>query len=283
MLTNSAELMEVFPNFCTSLLPEVSAHRSALASLLCGQKVTDPDLYERLRQTALLHLFVVSGAHLIELERLLEWLRIPRLARITGAIGFTALSGAQPPLVRALIGLLLPERIFGPRTAWPSHGRSETEVLKVGLLTLAMVPFWIHSMSLALSWACAFSISLPLGQGWRGALRRTLAVWLVLSPLLAPWGLSTPMSWVLNLIIAPVFSAVSLPLALIALAGGRFVEPFDRFMDLFLWLLHQLSDPSLSAKTGEAPPVGWRWLWIGGLHVFTHFIRVTMRRRACAR
>lgn len=250
-----------------------------MASLICGRKVTDPELSARLQQTALLHLFVVSGAHLLELERGLERVRVPRFARWSAACVFTLFSGAQPPIARALVGLSLPRG----RSRWAPNGRADTDVLRAGCLTLALVPSWIQSLSLALSWACALAISLPLGGGWRGALRKSVAVWLFLLPLLAPWGAASPSSWLLNLTVAPAFAALSLPLALIALAGGPFVVPFDRFMDLFLRIVESLSDPTRAGAANPPPPAWSWWLWIGLAHLAVHAILVTRRREAHAK
>lgn len=274
-LTSAESLL---PNVqsCLTLLPKNSAHFPALASLICGRHVEDPAWMEILKQTALLHLFVVSGAHLIALEQWLSFLRIPRLGRAAAALGFTLLSGAQPPLFRALVGLWMPRG----RSRWGPSSRPDIDVLKAGILTLTLIPSWIHSISLALSWACALALSVPLGSGWKGAFRRAVAVWILLFPLLMAWTVQPPLTWLFNVLIAPVFALLSLPLAIVALPGGIFAVPFELFMDGFIWLLERLA-PSVatSAVEMELLPVTWRWLWIGGCHVCLHAALLIHRRR----
>lgn len=264
------------PSFCRELLPEKAAHAAALASLLCGEKVTDPALLDSLRQTSLLHLFVVSGSHLIALEFLLGLLRVPRLARRIFALVFVFLTGFQAPLVRAFVGLCLPRE--GSR--WGPRGRTDLDVMKAGLLTLALCPGWIDSLSLALSWLAALALSLPLGDGWRGAFRKSIVIWFFLIPALAGAGVPSPLSWLLNLFVAPVFSLLSMPLALLALPGGIFTKPFDLFMDGFFALIAALSTPGRSSAGMSFPPPALLWLWIAALHLAIHPVLLALRRPA---
>lgn len=266
LLMTSAKWGTLGPDFCLQLLPEKAAHAKAMGSLLCGEKVTDPALLDSLRQTSLLHLFVVSGSHLIALELSLQFLKIPRPVRRGIAAGFVVLTGFQAPLVRAFVGLCLP----GEGSRWGPRGRPDLDVMKAGLLTLALLPAWITSLSLALSWLAALALSLPWGEGWRGAFRRSIAIWVFLAPALAGAGVPSPLSWLVNLFVAPVFSLLSLPLAVVALPGGRFTLPFDLFMDGFFALLAGLAGLSPPPGQMRFPEPVALWLWIGFLHVTIH-------------
>lgn len=244
-----------------------------MASLLCGEKVTDPALLDSLRQTSLLHLFVVSGSHLIALEFLLTMLRIPSRLRRLLSLVFVALTGFQAPLVRAFVGLCLPRE--GSR--WGPRSRPDLDVLKAGALTLALFPSWIDSLSLSLSWLAALALSLPWGEGWQGAFRRAIAVWFFLLPAFVGWGLPSPVSWLTNLLLAPVFSFISLPLALIALGDGIFTRPFDLFMDGFVALIGALAGPP-QPTVGSFPSPSLLWAWIAILHLAIHAALLSQRQ-----
>jgi putative ABC transport system ATP-binding protein len=53
--------------------------KQRVASLICGEKLTDKSLKENLVKTSLIHIFVISGSHLILLDELLSILKIPVL------------------------------------------------------------------------------------------------------------------------------------------------------------------------------------------------------------
>ncbi|MBX3041562.1 MAG: ComEC/Rec2 family competence protein, partial [Bdellovibrionaceae bacterium] len=181
LFTITAELSPHIHNLCLSSLPTTSFH--PLHSLLCGASVKDGELKQLLRASGLLHLFVVSGAHLIWLEHLLARLNAPFALRLSGWTLFSLACGWQPPVVRAWVGLLLIK--LEPR--WTPALRSDQHVLLSGLTTLILFPSWGDSLSLALSWVAAFSLSLPFPRGWRGELLKCFAVWIFLMPFLISW------------------------------------------------------------------------------------------------
>lgn len=133
---------------------------------------------------------------------------------------------------------------------------------------MCLMPEWVNSYSLRLSWAAALALSLPRPRGWRGGLHAALAVWMLLSPLLpaAPH----PLTWLVNLLLAPIFSAAALPLAFVATLNGPFTWPFDHFMAGFLAVLSAL-EPAFPPPPVFTPgDTHWQWAWIAVVHGATH-------------
>lgn len=259
---------------CLKVLPNEVIHREVLACFLCGQKITDPLFAENLQRTALIHLLIFSGARLAIFEELLKILRIPEILRALLSGVCVLLTGARPSATRGYVRLRLPRF----RSAWGPPGRSDLEVFKAGLFTLAIVPSWILSMGITISWAASLGLSLPLGKGWKGALRRLIALWVCVSPLLLQWGFPVPVTWLLHLLITPFFAAVTLPLALLSLFDGKATIPFDHWIEFSTRVLSFLAHEIPETPSTAALPIPWQWLWISSLHIVIHGFLIYWRR-----
>ncbi|HRO67218.1 MAG TPA: ComEC/Rec2 family competence protein [Pseudobdellovibrionaceae bacterium] len=269
----TAQVSPDIHHLCLSILPTTSFH--PLQSLLCGAPVQQPELKQLLRSTGLLHLFVVSGAHLIWLEHWLCRLHAPFFLRVLGWTFFSLACGWQPPVVRGWIGLLLMK--MEPR--WTPSLRADQHVLLTGLITLIFFPLWGNSLSLALSWVAAFSLSLSFPKGWKGELMKCAAVWFFLLPLLAPWSPASPSTIFVNFLLAPVFSLFLLPLGIVCVLLPPVLPLFDFLFSCFVRILALLPISSPEA-TGRAPTSWGLWGWVILFHTLTHFVSTSKRRRA---
>lgn len=273
LLRFSSKITPPFQKFCLGLLPDSSAEKASLASLLCGIKVTDPGFENLLRRSSLLHLFVVSGTHLVLLAATLRVLRVPAPVQAALLSIYAFMSGFEPPVVRAGLGLLL-EKIWQPR----SPGlRGDQRVLLAGLASLALFPSWALSRSLPLSWVAALALSWPrpAGQNPGTAVSRAFAaavrIWILMTPLLWGWGESHPLGILPNLFIAPLVSFLLVPLGVVACGLPMTAIFFDAAMGGFRWLLERISEiPLPENQVSPLEPLGV-WLWIGGLHLFVHW------------
>jgi competence protein ComEC len=261
---------------CLELLPTSSAERAALSSVLCGEQVKEASLKDDLRRSSLLHLFVVSGAHLVWLEHLLCFLGAPVWSRALMWVLFSLACGWQPPIVRALLGLMF-EKIRLPISP---RGRSDQSVLMTGLFTLSLFPSWSDSLSLALSWIAALALSLPLGRGWRGEVRRGFALWILMCPLLATWSSVQPLGVIANLFVAPLFSLTLVPLAVVCVVLPFTAPVFDCGFGLFRGFLQVFPEAiPLQEPLGTPSPIFF-WAWIAILHIAIHVMLVRRRRAA---
>ena len=238
------------------------------AGLVCGVDELSGSLKTDLSRTGLVHLFVVSGTHLLVFQKLLVRLRAPKPVLLAGLSAYTLVSGGQPPALRSLLSVLWPE----PERS----SRADLDVLKVGLLTLCFVPSWIHSYSLRLSWMAALALTISFGRGWRKSFLTAIAVWALLAPLLMNF--AHPLTWILNLLVAPVFGGLGLPLALLGFLGDVFIRPFDLFMRAFKDFIESIS-ACFPTPTADFAADDWnQWLWIIGVHVSLHLFTVGRRR-----
>lgn len=161
------------------------------AALVCGEALSRRDERDLLVRAGLYHLIVVSGTHLVLLDRLLQ-IALPRRLRFLNPLflGFFCLmSSWQAPVVRAWL-----------QSCVRRKSESETAAaLNAWLLCLALHPQWIHSLSLHLSAAAGLAL-IPRRRTRTGASLQVLAF---LFPLLAGWAPLHPSVSIIAVFLAP--------------------------------------------------------------------------------
>ncbi|WP_413557615.1 ComEC/Rec2 family competence protein [Bdellovibrio sp. HCB209] len=277
LLNNASGLSQSFQQKCLTLLPVESENHSALTSIVCGEKLTDQKLKQNLVKTSLIHIFVISGSHLILLDELLALLRVPFYLRFLLTGIYTLAVGWQPPAVRALIALGL--RGTFKKLRW--HFSSDTLTLIAGGSTLALFPEWWSSSSLLMSWCAALALSWSSLLDIKNKIHRVLfnqcAVFIFMcAPL---WGLSAlhPLALLYNLLLAPLVSYLLLPLGLLAMIVPYFVVAFDFVMSAFAVLLNWVAEP-ISTGTAKQISLSTLWFWIFAWQVFFHFLRLRLKQ-----
>ncbi|KHD87695.1 MAG: competence protein [Bdellovibrio sp. ArHS] len=273
LLINTSIFSQKIQTKCSQHLPKESHHVEALNSLVCGEKITDKNLRENLQKTSLIHIFVVSGSHLLLLDELLGILRIPFYVRFFFMSFYSILIGWQAPAVRALLGLGLRRvfkhsRLFFPR---------DLSVLLTGAAALILFPAWWSSWSFLMSWCAALALTTPdvlrIKSSWtRGFLTQFSIFFLMCAPL---WGIGSlhPLSIVYNLFLAPAISYILLPLSFLTVLCPDLVPAFDFVMELFAKSLPVLSEPiSLTVRPPPTIPLLWGWLLFW--HLCFHFLRL---------
>ena len=265
-------------SLCVSWVERGRSWDFVYRSLVCGHALPRGSFYESLKLMGLVHLMVISGMHLLFLERLLSrgLFLLPsksvfKKAWIFLCLGFYAMvCSLKPPVVRALVSLLV--RDFNERFKlhWPGPQR----VLVTGALCLALFPHWSLSYSLILSWGASLSLSLT-----RGIFREGVC-FLCLYPLLLPLAPQNLTNLFFQWALAPLLSYVLFPLSLLA----SVVSPLRGGVD-GLWALVgegfsflTLSLPPLGE--GKSFPLFLAWLYLFCFHVGVHFWRCHSRRKA---
>lgn len=277
LLKNTSIFAEKLHQKCIEVVPTESAKRSSLASLICGKKITDENLKTNLQKTSLLHIFVISGSHLILFDELLSALRVPFYLRIL-FLGFYSLAtGWDPPAVRALIALALRFLFKQRRLFFPS----DLMLLIAGMVTLTLFPAWWTSLSFVMSWCASLALC------WGSILNLKSPLWKIFCiqcgiyffMILPLWGLSMlhPLSLIFNIFLAPLVSHALLPLAGLSLIIPPLIKVFDFCMGHFEILLALLSEPVLAQPPAmEKIKIEFLWLWILSWHLFFHFLRLQL-------
>ncbi|MCB9072412.1 MAG: ComEC/Rec2 family competence protein [Bdellovibrionaceae bacterium] len=194
-------------------LPEI------FQGLICGSNKIGEENQNLFLQTGLYHLIVVSGSHLVAIERLCEWFLIRKAwSRFLVLISFAAICQFQPPIVRALAGRILNKISRHYRLSL----RPDHLVLSAGLFALLLFPQWIASPSLQLSWIATLVMSLPLSNSKK--------IWLCvlyITPIFGGFNISSGIN---NMLFAVFFDIILFPASLIAL----FVPYSEKLVSL-LW------------------------------------------------
>ncbi|MNJ94615.1 Competence protein [compost metagenome] len=277
LLKNTTDLAEFFHQKCTHAIPQTLQNDGALSSLLCGEKITDLNLQKNLTQTSLVHLFVISGSHLILLDELFSKIAMPFFLRFTLLLFYSLTASWEAPVVRALMGLGV--RKF--HNARGLHFTSDLSVLATGLLTLFLFPSWGDSLSLQLSWAASLALCGPSVFKIRTVYYRILLiqllVFLFLLPLLWGFGSLHPLGLLFNIFLAPVIAFVLLPLGLVVVILPNLGPLFDGVLNFFSMVLFLYSDP-IVLPSGTALARTSLWVWIGFLHLTFYFGRLYLRQ-----
>jgi competence protein ComEC len=278
LLKNTSALSQTYQQKCLSSLPENPQTRDSIGSLLCGEKITENSLKDHLMKTSLIHIFVVSGSHLLLFDQVLSIFRIPLFLRFL-CLGFYSLAvGWQAPAVRALLALISRAGLH----RWRFYFPGDLGVLLCGLLALILFPAWWQSMSFQMSWCAALALSIPgiLGlssRSWKGALLAQGLIYVVMLPLLWGWGSLHPLGILCNLILAPVVALVLLPLSFLAIFHEYLRSAFAFVLNIFESLLKAVAEP-IAIPHLPALPTATLWLWILFLHLFLHFFRIYFRQ-----
>jgi|GEM_PF-1292254 ComEC/Rec2-related protein len=277
LLNNTTALSSKFQKKCNDILPTQQDISTPLASLICGEKITDQDLAQNLSESSLIHLFVISGSHLLLLDELLSILSFPLFVRSWILLSYTLVAGWQPPVVRALFGWGL--RKFP--TFQSLHLPTDLVVLFTGLFTLALFPDWIESKSLLMSWCASLALTVPGTFKVRGSLNKILLMQICIFIFMIPclWGFGSlhPLGLLFNLLLGPAVGFLLIPLGALAIVAPSTGFLFSGVLTAFNELMRGLTDPIVLPK-GEALSVEMLWLWVIALHCSLHALRLLFRQ-----
>ncbi len=211
------ELLHYGPQTCLQFSPE-SVHATLYKALVCGVSLPASESQRLLLDTGLIHLIVVSGAHLAFLDQLME--RWPNAIRLFILSTYTWLTGFGPPVVRALARRVLANGAH-------RQGLSAIQLdFAAVVLSLLLWPEWIFSRSFLMSWMCGLALNVPIGAA---PLRCYLFLFFF-----AP---ASPVSMLWNAIITPFVGNWLFPLCVLSYLVPPFTKVTDWLWDIFLLIL----------------------------------------------
>ncbi len=263
---------------CLQHLPSQANSLPELKALVCAENfstLADSHLYI---SGGLIHLFVVSGAHLILIEKLLARMNFPPVLTLPVLVVYGFACSLNPPVARSLFSFALGFYLSGQNIHWPGHFK----ILVSGLFALLFNWHWITSLSLQMSWIAAFLVM--AGSSFfktRSALfKQSLFFW-GLFPSVVFFQVPGPSVILVNLLLAPVLEFVLFPLGLVVLFFNPVWPLFDRLISVFQLILQKLElNLNFQLYDRPSPLTFFNWGLILLLHLISHLLYVQKNRRS---
>ena len=268
-------IISTLHGWCLDRISTHTFNTEIYSALICGKRLTfGGELRKIFTDAGLIHLMVVSGAHLLFLEKIFKFL--PKFPFKNGFIFFSLvfyslIAGLHPPIFRALVSFFLSVVSQKFRLFWTPYWR----IMFSGIICLVLNPQWISSTSLQLSWIGALAFSTARYSRF---LSQVLAYFLIL-PVISQWTGLHPLSIWINWIMFPVISMILFPLSVLS-----FIIPVVSPVTNFFWthligILEKLQ-PVFQQTPFYIPyiPQKFRWIYIGCLFFIGQMIWVLVRR-----
>ena len=241
-------------------LQSISTDHSELtpiySALICGERLPEGALKKTFISLGIIHLMVISGAHLIFIEKawkILPHFRFKNTVLVFFLFIYAFSSGLNPPVLRALFSFILNRINKQLKLFWSPYMRVQLS----GLLCLLCQNSLVHSLSLQLSWTASLGMSNSFLPRWQSC----LLTYVLILPLISGWGNTHPFSIIINWLIAPLASCILLPVSLLILPFP-FLKPVADFMWMqFLQLLYFLR-PLTEQQGIEVLPLKSFTIWI---------------------
>lgn len=244
------------------------------AAVVCGAPLSQGPITHLFQLTGLVHLLVVSGGHLVFLERILHvfFSKVPRFQFFLGFLlfVFTLLTGFQPPCVRAFTHWCLQRYSKRTRLFW----RPWQTTLISGLGLLLLFPNWLSSYSFLLSWGCALAVSVRS----KGVIRKQITLYVTLLPFLLPLSAPHPYSIILNLFITPLFGLLIFPLGIFHFAIPQVTSVLDLAWLYLVKGLEHVSKYMPPFEPMQLPKWGL-WIYLIGIHFLIQSLYIRRQRR----
>lgn len=273
---SSLQLVFILSNkahqLCLDGLPKNSTALVELKALVCAENFSNLNDSKYYLSSGLIHLFVVSGAHLIVIENLLTlgsyFFKLSSRFTLSLLLIYAFACGLNAPVVRCLIAFALNVYLKNKNIHWPLH----LKLLIVGTLTLCFNFPWISSLSLQMSWIAAFMAALALNHfKSNSVLIKQSLFYFSLLPTVIFFQIPSFIVILLNLFLAPVLEFLLFPLAL-GVWFFNFLHPIFDFLILFLKFTLRKFELDFQIQLENSPEylIHFNWLFIFILHGVFH-------------
>lgn len=263
---------------CLNNLPSNANSIAELKALVCAHNFSNLHESKLYISSGLIHLFVVSGAHFVLIEKILCKANFSRLLIFSILIVYGLACDLNAPVVRCLVAYSLNYYLHKKHIHWPAHFK----LLVIGSLTLSFNYNWISSLSLQMSWIAAFLVI--IGERYLKEyslfFRQTL-FFLALLPTIIFFQIPNPITILVNLFLAPLLELVLFPLGLLVLFVNFLSPIFDFLILLFKSVLQNL-ELDFQIQTSELPAslIIFNWCLIFCLHWVIHIFHINKKRKA---
>lgn len=265
---------------CLFLLPQNSSALPELKALVCGETFNQLQISQFYISSGLIHLFVVSGAHLIVLKKIADFFltffsrllseKIRKFVTLVILIVYSGMCEFNPPVIRALILILLNSELLFSKIFWPGHFKA----LFAGLIALLFNPMWLNSISLQLSWLIALGglLNLYLLDHLHPLIKSFIqSVWIY--PTLLFFQIPSPYFILTNLIFSQFLEFFFFPFAILVSIFQNLVIIFDPAVDFLKFILGKTElnlNPSALIVNPKLTLLNWILIFV--LHFTLHIV-----------
>jgi len=215
-------------NSCQQQAHKNKAHKSEVAAIVCGAPIKKTKAKNLFTTNGLIHIFVVSGAHLNFYKKVLRLILPLWSAKFIINIFlllYTLTCMFSAPILRAFIQQMSSDLNQITKLNLDTY----TVLLLTAALAVIIVPSYLKTISLPMSWVAA------LCMGQKKCVAKTLVVFLCLFPILLTFTEPSPLSAFSSFFISGAISIFILPLNLLV-----FIFPYLSFLsDIFYDFLYQ--------------------------------------------
>lgn len=222
LIESMGPLNQVAHNLCLKLSPE-SEYSSVYQSIVCAKRLREPGALYTIKNLGIMHLFVVSGAHLGLIARILKRIfKSKKLNRPIYGLLFCYLSVClfQTPILRAFLSLITRSLAERFKLYWDSF---DITLISVGL-TLTALPQSYEHFSLIMSWVACLGIKVG-----RNLFMQSLFCFLFLIPIQFCFAPVSPLVVFTNTTIGFIISHLLFPMTLLSFVFAKLSSVCDFF------------------------------------------------------
>ena len=272
-------LSESLHGLCLRTLSFESSYPEIYQALICGKRLPYGELRDIFIKGGLIHLMIVSGAHLIFLEYWLSKWPIPsrfqKLFLSLALVFYALVSQLHPPVLRALFSFFIRQFSEKKKLFW---GPFQVTLLSA-FFCLFYIPDAKDSFSLQLS-----ILATLLYHSCRDSLLRSFLIYLFILPIINHWQELSSFSVLINWILAPLISSILFPLSFLTVFCPFLYPLTDSLWSLFLKVL-KLTEffPYHRPFFSWSLPKDWIWFYILGIwyflfHLESILIRIKIKK-----
>lgn len=265
-----------FHQSCLNFSPPNVISSQELNALVCGQdflSLADSQIYI---VSGLIHLFVVSGSHLVLIERTLSKLenKFYALSGLTHLIlmVYILVCNLNPPIVRSylfIVVLALSKKYF-------LHIKNHNALLAASLIGLILQPQWIMSLSYQMSWIAGLTL-IYIDEIYKKShlLIKNFLFYLHFYLTMLFLGLPQIVTVIISTVLSPILEYVLFPLAFLVFLWADLSVLFDFLIQILKLSLNQFELHAFVRNFDAYQVVMINWILIFGLHFFIHIRKIT--------
>ena len=236
------------------------------SALICGESLPEGKVKQAFVSAGVIHLMVISGSHLIFIEKL--WKRLPlfpfkNILLFFFLILYAGSSGLKPPVLRALFSLTLFYISKRLKLFWSPYWRVQLS----GLLCLVCQNSLFNSLSLQLSWIA----SMGMCRRDISRIKSCVITYILILPIISQWGGGHPLSILVNWLIAPLMVGLLLPLSMLTVICPFLQRFTDGVWSPFIYLLNVFKPLMENNSVFWLPTLSSFQIWIYICFIFILF------------